>query len=440
MRCIVLFAAVAIASAPGRGADAMAGADHVVVTYSGIDATWAQAVARCASAARAAAIEHFAFDMPETVRIQIRCDAKARVRLYTDGRNSFFLTIRSAEDLRRPAVTGIFQLYGLCHETGHVAMYRVIRNHRWMTGPAAEGWAHYLGSRLVDLVHAREGESLWPDRYDSLADGTRRMKRQLAGRKLDPTARAAKLWGQLAKIVGDKKIVTVFRAWAAAKIDFANPGATLGKALPAIGGKKRQLAKWSKTAEPLFVQKVPRSGFAVRTARPGDLTGQPAELAHDDGKPAAKRSIAGGGHAVRFQTAGLGWYLTGVKIYATRYGRQRPPREKFHIWLCDKDFKTIADFPLPYAKFQRGRPKWVSLPIRPTEVPREFILCIAFNPTRTKGVFVYHDRNGGGMSLAGLPGRGGGAFARGDWLLRATVDQLKTADALRSPAKPGRRE
>jgi len=145
--------------------------------------------------------------------------------------------------------------------------------------------------------------------------------------------------------------------------------------------------------------------------------------------------MAGSGHAVRFRAAGPGWYLTGVKIYGARYGRPRLPRENFHVWLCDKDFKTIADFPFPYAKFQRGRPRWVTLPVRPTKAPLEFILCVGFNPIATKGVFVYHDRKGGGESLAGVPGRSGRAFARGDWLFRATVDQLKTADALHGPRR-----
>ena len=67
-------------------------------------------------------------------------------------------------------------------------------------------------------------------------------------------------------------------------------------------------------------------------------------------------------------------------------------------------------------------------------MPTEFIICVAFNPTGTKGVFVYYDKESGGNSLTGLPGRPGPKFAQGDWLIRATIDQLKSADAL----KPGR--
>ena len=105
--------------------------------------------------------------------------------------------------------------------------------------------------------------------------------------------------------------------------------------------------------------------------------------------------------------------------------------ENFHVWLCDADFKVIADLPFPYGKFTRGAPRWVTLPVKPTNVPPKFIICAGFNPTRTKGVYVHHDGEGSGNSFSGLPGRGKRAFSTGDWMIRVTLDQPKTADPLK---------
>jgi len=77
----------------------------------------------------------------------------------------------------------------------------------------------------------------------------------------------------------------------------------------------------------------------------------------------------------------------------------------------------------PYSKFKRGDPGWVSLRVKPTEVPKEFVICLNFNPERTKGVYISHDAEG--KSLVGLPGKPAGTFTGGDWLIRPRVDTMK---------------
>jgi hypothetical protein len=153
--------------------------DNVVVTYDGIEQQYVQAIARVAKAARGVAVQQFGFDMPETIKINATQDAKQPVRLFNDGQDRLYLAVRTAKDLRKPSESGVFHIYGICHEIGHLAMYRVIRDHSWLTSAAAEGWAHYVGSRTVDSVYALEKEDLWPDRYNYLADGTARLKQQL---------------------------------------------------------------------------------------------------------------------------------------------------------------------------------------------------------------------------------------------------------------------
>jgi len=153
--------------------------------------------------------------------------------------------------------------------------------------------------------------------------------------------------------------------------------------------------------------------------------GEGREVAHDDGAMAGKRSIAGGGHAVRFEAPGDGWCVTAVKLHGSRYGYPQAPKEDFHVWICDKEFKPIADFPFPYSTFARGEAKWVTLKVKPTKVPAKFIVCFGFNPEQTKGVFASYDAEGTGNSLVGLPGSHATPFRNGDWLIRAKIEQRK---------------
>ena len=141
-----------------------------MVNYAGISSDYALAIARTVAAARQGAIDQFGFDLPTRIQVSVQVNG-SKTQLWTDGSDRIFLTLASEQDLRKPRVSGYFQLYGLCHEVGHMAMYRLIPNPAWMTAEAAEGWAHYLGSRLVDMVYDQEGPNLWPDRYDYREDG-----------------------------------------------------------------------------------------------------------------------------------------------------------------------------------------------------------------------------------------------------------------------------
>jgi RNA polymerase sigma-70 factor (ECF subfamily) len=156
------------------------------------------------------------------------------------------------------------------------------------------------------------------------------------------------------------------------------------------------------------------------------------ELSRDDGKMAGRKSIAGGGHLVKFESPGEGWKLTSVKLHGSRYGYPQPPDEDIVIYLCDESFKPVAEYKFPYAKFERGDAKWVTLPTQPTELPPVFWIGVNFNPEATKGVYMSHDAAGSGTSSVGVPGgrRPPRPFEQGDWLIRAVVEP---AEAGKSP-------
>src|SRR4051812_23464200 len=172
-------------------------APNAQVKYEGIDEKQAKAIAQTISAARKVYVDEFGFDMPETIVATVSAKAGQPTRLYNDGLDRLNLSIPNAALLDRPQKSGVFHLYGMCHELGHLAMYRLLKDHDWLTGAAAEGWAHYAGSVVVDRVYAAEGEKLWADPYDYRQDGLVRLKKQLSAASADSIVKAAGEWMEL---------------------------------------------------------------------------------------------------------------------------------------------------------------------------------------------------------------------------------------------------
>ncbi len=95
----------------------------------------------------------------------------------------------------------------------------------------------------------------------------------------------------------------------------------------------------------------------------------------------------------------------------------------------------LTKFEFPYATFERGAASWHDLKVKPTKVPKKFIVCVGFDPEQTRGVYVSHDGEGSGASSNGLPGDKPHPFAQGDWLIR--VSRLRGPMPPRGPTGAG---
>ena len=200
-------------------------------------------------------------------------------------------------------------------------------------------------------------------------------------------------------------------------------GTSFASAATATATKAMALATLQKTIIGLALALTVGTGiYQAWETRSLRARGKPTMLTHDDGRAAGNLSIEGSGHVVRFEAPGLNSFLTAVQIHGKRYGMTTPPREDFHIWLCDTNARVIADFPFPYARFQQGPARWVTFETKPTKVPARFLIIVGFNPTFTKGVHVSRDAQNSGESFTGLPGQTPRAFRDGDWLIRASLD------------------
>jgi hypothetical protein len=98
-------------------------APNVDVNYDDIDEPQAAAIAQVLSAARSVYIDDFGMDMPARIVCDVKCSAESSTRLFTDGNDRVFLWLSDKSKLNRPEKSGVFNLYGLCQELGHMAMY-----------------------------------------------------------------------------------------------------------------------------------------------------------------------------------------------------------------------------------------------------------------------------------------------------------------------------
>ena len=188
----------------------------------------------------------------------------------------------------------------------------------------------------------------------------------------------------------------------------------------------------SAQTETLTKIKTPKDPNAIEVSKekaaPPVSKSKPIIISNDDGESAGKRSIAGSGHAVLLETPQKSELLA-VMIYGSRYGNTAPPKENFHVRLCDEDRQVIKDFEFPYSLFKKGEPKWVRMKSEFADLPQKFYLCVGFNPEQTKGVYVHYDKESSGGSYTGLPDNDFKDFADGDWMIRAMVRPLESSAA-----------
>lgn len=148
----------------------------------------------------------------------------------------------------------------------------------------------------------------------------------------------------------------------------------------------------------------------------------------DDGTAESYRSLAASGHAVRFQRPDEKHYLEAIRIFASRYGTPTAPQADFRLYVLDQNQKVITDLKFPYALIPRGDLKWHTLRTPSIEVPEQFYIALAFNPHRTKGIYLGRDDNAKKTdSYIGLPGDGLTALKTNqNWMVRPCLSPQPT--------------
>ncbi|UCH33370.1 MAG: hypothetical protein JSV65_12400 [Armatimonadota bacterium] len=405
--------------------------DRTTVQHANVDSAYAEAIARICDAALAGYQEIYGIHMPERIKARVSLDPQQRLRLWTDGNSSIFLELGSERQLLPPAQSGVFNVYGLCHELGHMAIYRRMPNLMGMPEGVAEGFAHYFGSMVCGHVWDTLGEDAWPVPHNYYEYGgpgrfLRQMRDAEAARS-NPESVAAYLLHEIAQRYGREALGKALEAvLATAPRGFELMPRFRDELVKATGDEEvAELFPASLLeSRATFEGEPPRldsldsfRGLNVKADETGLL------LYYDDDTMESKRSIGGGGHIIHFRTPEGKWRLDAAWLFGSRYGTPEPPHEDFSIFVCDAAMNLIAEVRKPYSLFERGPEKWVMMSFEPVEVPTGFHICLSFNPHQTKGIYVAtDDSKPSDHSRVGLPySRVGKLIPDYDWMIRAHI-------------------
>jgi len=367
---------------------------RVTVRYARFDREYAEAYGRILAAALEVYESH-GFKMPAKVTLEAQIDP-SQTQLWTDGESQMYLHLKSKELLAPASRTGVFNIYGMCHELGHIAMYRSMESRMGLPDGVGEGWAHYAGCIVVSEVAGKLGKSIWPEYYDiAEVEGIGRLRRAAAeGRswdKLDATARAALVFYRIETDYGRDRLMAALTEALAER--------PTGKAImPLMLAKLRAdicnaaAADWvpGNVLEPQVVwqtrERNPKEDFF--TDQKVETEGQGLWLGYGEGTMKDKRSMAGSAQTVLFRLPEGSWELDGIQLFSARYGEDEAPKEDISIYLCDENYGFLREIKVPYSSFEKGEEKWQRVSFNAVETTRTFYLGIDFHATGTKGVYV----------------------------------------------------
>jgi hypothetical protein len=376
-------------------------APRVTVKATRIDGAYGVALATILSEALKEYDITLGMAMPESVELDVERNPNFSTELWTDGQSQIYLHLHSMDDLAPPTRSRYFNIYGMCQELGLISLDSRMANQVGLPDGVAQGWAHYAGSVVVDAVAKRLGKNIWPEPYDvETVDGIPRLERQIAGdpAKLDPRMRAAKAFYDADLKYGRG---TVGKAMAQALATKPEGGELMPRFVAALKGLSGDpkagdffppemitaTVKWDiRETRP-----VGEDFFAGLKATP-DATGTVLSYVGDTNQ--AMLSMAGAGQAVLFRAPAGNWAVDRVSIFGGRYGSEDAPAENFWVYVCDENFSPLGAFAKPYSIFaeRRGEQlKWYDIPLGPQKVPQRFFICVYFNATAYKGVYVGED-------------------------------------------------
>ena len=109
------------------------------------------------------------FTLPKRIHLKIVQSEKNRLYFDIKNPNSITWEFTSLNDFLSPNKSGYNNIYGLCHEMGHVCMFNITSHkNNWMTRDYREGWADFFGNLMIDSLHMTLGTGFWPDPHNYL--------------------------------------------------------------------------------------------------------------------------------------------------------------------------------------------------------------------------------------------------------------------------------
>jgi len=138
-----------------------------IVHYEDYTEKYAKASIKILNIAKANAVK-LGFTFPKTIEFKIVKADKNQLSASRIGNGNLITwQFKSINDFLAPEKSGYNNVYGLCHEIGHLCMFNILNGGcSWMTGNCSESWAHYFGSLMIENVYKNLGLKAWPDEHD----------------------------------------------------------------------------------------------------------------------------------------------------------------------------------------------------------------------------------------------------------------------------------
>lgn len=170
-------------------------------------------------------IRNLGFYFPEMVTVRIQ--KSDRNRLSAGPANIITWEYKSINDFLAPEKSGYNNVYGLCHEMGHLCLnYNMKQAPYCLTVDGRESWAYYMGSLIVDSVHTNLGGTAWPDRHNYYETTGMNSFRRVIKSKADIEQQGfiycAEFWYELSQAIGISNMYMFFNTINVKDINITN--------------------------------------------------------------------------------------------------------------------------------------------------------------------------------------------------------------------------
>ncbi len=416
--------------------------NHVVVVNDGVEEAYAEAIEVLVETAWKGYVEDLGMPMPELITVHLSLDPDHELKLYTDGKSCIFLNLASMDQLKPSPRSGVFNIYGFCHELGHIAQYHRMKTVTGLHPGVAEAWAHLCGSVVCDYVYGKKGRKLWPMPFDyKKVEGTARIRRALKKRSRargegSDFDTAVKGFWRLYLVLKKKNFFKA--ADACLKTE-----PTGDEFLPRLLEEARKVSGKKRLPE-FFPESFMKKQFSWNPGPPDlkskatfkDLLvsgkkNKTVKLHYHPGEPdpSVYRSIGGTAYFQVFRAPEkAGGRIAGIELFGYRYGSRADDDEEITVWISDAGMKVLHEHKIKYRDLNWGREcTWFRIPgLKPVDVPRHFFVGVFFNAHATKGYFMGYQKKVHGHSYTGTPATGLELLRGQDWIMRVEVETGKS--------------
>lgn len=167
------------------------------------------------------------YKLPDNIKFTVKNTDRSVLYFNRKSLKGITLEYKTMDSFNSPRQGGKNNIYGLCHELGHLCMYNATTNkNNWMSYSFRESWADFWGNTVIDSIYFEMGSEFWPKPYNYLEfSGSEYMQKRIDQNhsKLVNFNRSVQFWIELNSIIGFNRMNQLFEQVNEKKV--SNPNA-----------------------------------------------------------------------------------------------------------------------------------------------------------------------------------------------------------------------